>query len=157
MKQEFWKHQYEILFFWPLMIILSYGWFITGIVVTIVIESYHWPLIFFGGLYLISCILVVFLQKKILCKVVFSKEEIVVKRLGDILVTIKWSDIISVEGRYHGSNGGRYMSFISRKEKIDVVPTPKMYKAIIALCPYPSFIREINSIDCLKCFHRKNN
>ena len=157
MKQEFWINQYGILFLWPLMIILSYGCFTTGIIVTIVIGAYHWPIVLFGGFCLIYSILAVLLYKKTLCKVVFSEEEIVVKRLGDIIATIKWSEIISVEGYLYGSSGAYYMSFISRKEKIDVLPTKKMYNAIIALCPYPSIKNEINNIDCFKWFHRKNN
>lgn len=154
MKREFWKNQLEILFFWPFMIFLSIVCFITGIVMTTK-ASLYWPILVMGAFALIFCVLTVFIQKKLLCKVVFSEEEIVVKRLGKIVTLMKWAEINRVEGHLYGSSGGRYMTFVSRNEKIDVVPTQKMYNAIIALCPYPSIKSQINNIDCFKWFHRK--
>ena len=154
MEQEFWKHQYEILFFWPFMGVLSIACLITGIVMTTK-ASIYWPILVFGTFFSIFCVCTIFFQKKLLCKITFSNEKITVKRLGKTITSMKWSEVTRIEGRLYGSNGGRYMSFISLNGKIDVVPTQKMYNTIISVCPYPSLKNEINSIDCFKWFHRK--
>jgi energy-converting hydrogenase Eha subunit C len=153
MKQQFWIHQYEILFFWPLMGILSFACLIIGIVMTTK-ASLYWPILAFGTFFSIFCICTIFFQKKLLCKITFSNEEITIKRLGKNITIMKWSEVTRVEGHLYGSNGGRYMSFISQNEKIDVIPTQKMYNAIILLCPYSNIKNQINNIECFKWFHR---
>ena len=155
MKQEFWKHQYEILFFWPFMSVLSFSCLITGIIMTTKDALVYWPIIVFGSFCLIFCACAIFLQKKLLCKIIFSEEDIVVKRFGKNITTMKWSEVIHVEGHLYGSHGGRYMSFISQNGKIDVVPTQKMYNSIIELCPYTNIKDDIKNIECFKWFHRK--
>ena len=124
MKQEFWKHEVELLFFWPFCTLLSTFWLIFGIIKTIK-ASFYWPIIAFGVLTLFICIYAVFFQKKTLCKVIFSEEEITVKRFNKIVTTMKWSEIINVEGVYLGSKGANYMTFFPKNNHIYVFPTQK--------------------------------
>ena len=154
MKREFWKHQLEILFFWPLSTILSIACLIVGVVMTTK-ASLYWPILVLGIFLLIVCIYAIFFQQKTLCKIIFSEEEIIVKRLNKIITTMQWSEIIDVKGHLYGNKGGRYMSFISHNKQIDVVPTKKMYNAIIETCPYTNIKNIINNIECFKWFHRK--
>lgn len=154
MKQEFWMYQYEILFFWPFIWVISLACLLTGIVMTLKSPMY-WPILVFGAFCLIFCICIIFFQKKLLCKVVFSNEGITIKRLGKILTTMQWIEVLHIEGHLYGSNGGRYMSFISQSERIDVVPTKKMYNTIMLMCPNSKIKKELESIECIKCFHRE--
>lgn len=153
MKQEFWKHEGELLYFWPFCTLLSTSCLIVGIIMTIK-ASFYWPIIAFGVLTLFICIYAVFFEKRTLCKVIFSEEEITVKRFNKIVTTMKWSEIINVEGIYIGNKGGRYMKFVSKNNHIDVVPTQKMYNAIIEICPYQDIKNQINNIECFKWYHR---
>lgn len=152
MKQTFWKHQLEILFFWPLSTILSLSCFVVGIVMTTK-KSLYRPILAMGIFLLIICIYAVFFRKETLCKITFLEEKIIVKRLNKTITTMQWFEIIDVKGNLYGNKGGRYMSFISQNNQIDVVPTKKMYNAIIEICPSNAIKNKINNIECFKSFH----
>ncbi len=154
MKKGFWTHQLELLFFWSLSTILSLSCLIVGIVMTTIDQSVYWPIIVIGVYSTLICIYAIFFDKKTLCKVIFSEEEIILKRLNKIITIMKWSDIIEVKGCLYGNRGNAYISFISNNKQIDFVPTKKMYDTIIELCPSPNLKYEINNIEYFKGFHR---
>ena len=152
MKKEFWAHQFGVLFIIPLATISSVSFLIFGIVMTTK-ELGYWSIIAMGVLLTSLCIYTIFFQKKTLCKVIFSEEEIILKRLNKIITIMKWSDIIDVKGYLYGK-GAYYMSFISKNDQIEFEPTKKMYDTIIELCPSPNLKYEINNIEYFKGFHR---
>ncbi|MBQ3158775.1 MAG: hypothetical protein IJB98_03685 [Clostridia bacterium] len=154
MKKEFWKHQIEILFCWPFFTILSISGIVIGILLTIR-ETYYWPILFFSLLIFLICIYAIFFQEKTLSKIIFTEQEIIVKRFSKILISIKWSEISEIKGSYYGRSA-RYMTFFSYKNKIDVVPTKKMYDAIISICPYDHLKSMINNIEQFKWFHKNH-
>ena len=154
MKKEFWAHQFIVFFVAPLFMILSIICLIFGIVMTAIKGLDFSPLIFIGVFLISLCIYAIFFDKKTLCKVIFSEEEIILKRLNKIITIMKWSDIIEVKGCLYGNRGNAYISFISNNKQIDFVPTKKMYDTIIELCPSPNLKYEINNIEYFKGFHR---
>lgn len=154
MKKEFWAHQFIVFFVAPLFMILSIICLIFGIVMTAIKGLDFSPLIFIGVFLISLCIYAIFFDKKTLCKIIFSKEEIILKRLNKTITIMKWSDIIDVKGYPYSNKGAYYMSFISKNDQIEFEPTKKMYDTIIELCPSPNLKYKINNIEYFKWFHR---
>lgn len=151
MKVSFWQNCYGILFFWPFMTILSSACLVSGIVFTSIDKGNFWPLLLFGIFLTICCIFIILFHKEVLTKIVFSDKSIELKRFGKVIRCIDWSDIKQVKQTYHGRYAV-YMSFISHKEQIDVIPTKKMYDVINVLCP--NIIAMINNIEDFKWLHK---
>ena len=151
MKVSFWQNWYGILFYWPLMTILSSACLVSGIVFTSIDKEIFWPLLLFGIFLTISCICIVLFHKEVLTKIVFSDKSIELKRFGKVTKCIDWLEIKEVKQTYRGWYTV-YMSFKSNKEQIDVIPTKKMYNAINVLCP--NIISMINNIEDFKWLHK---
>ena len=155
MEKEFWKHPLDILFFWPLCALISISTIITGIILAIK-SSELLPILYLGLFLIFICVLGVFVEPKTLSKVIFTDEEICVKRFNKVIASIKWCEIIEIKG-YCYSISARYMSFISSDTRIDIDPTKKMYDAIMSICPYASLRNMIEDIDMFKCFHKNKS
>ena len=153
MKTEFWKHQVEVLFAWPLAVCLSLTCSIVGIVLTIK-EVFYWPILVFGFLMLLICIYSIFFQKRTLSKVIFSESGIQVIRLKKKLMFINWNDITDVKSTPY-SRGAHYLSFVAGSSQIDITPTKKIYEAIMILYPYQGIKTMINNNYHFRSLYRK--
>ena len=155
MKKEFWVHEMSILFYWPLMIIISSILIIVGIVMTIKF-TFCWPILATGLFILILCLYAIFIQKEPLSKVEFSEESIILKRFNKELQIIKWSNITEIKTISYSpfARNANYLSFISGNKHIEIVLTKKKYQTIMILCPYENIKNQINNIDSFKWFHK---
>ena len=97
MKVSFWQNWYGILFYWPLMTILSSACLVSGIVFTSIDKEIFWPLLLFGIFLTISCICIVLFHKEVLTKIVFSDKSIELKRFGKVTKCIDWLEIKEVK------------------------------------------------------------
>ena len=154
MKFEFWKHQPEILFIWPFMFFLASACLIVGIILP-AIETFYWPLLFAGLLSFSISIYIGFCQEKTMSKVIYTENEIILKRFKKEILRVKWDDLINVKATLFSKS--YYLSFVTEDKQIDVTLTKKMYQAIMLVCPYESIKTRINNIEQFKWFHRKDN
>ena len=153
MKKEFWLCPMATLFIWPFFGTIYLTVFIVGIILTF-INSECWPIILCGIILIPSSVYGIFIKEETLTKVIFSEDEICLKRFNKLIKAIKWSDVVQISGGYYG-RALSYMSFISNNEKINVVPTKKMYETILYTCPYNHLKNMIENIKQFKWFHRK--
>ena len=155
MKNEFWKHESELKFFWSIAIIFSFAFTIMGIILIVADVSY-WPILLCGLILLLSCFYALFIEKRTLSKVQFTDKTIILKRLNKVLTSIDWTQLTQVKAS-SCSWGTFYLLFIAEDKQIDIVLTKKIYNAIMLICPYPQIKAEINQIEQFKHFHNRQN
>ena len=151
MKVKFWKHKFELFVGGSVSIILSFATTIVGIIFTIKLSL--WPILVAGIIVSISTAYVLFFQKRILSKIVFSVEGIEWYWLNNKILNISWHDVTNVKATPR-ARGVEDLSFVAGDKQIDVSLTKKMYNTIMILCPQPNIKFMINNIDCFKCYHR---
>ena len=152
MKITFWKHKYELFIGAILLAIISLLFIIIGIVL-IIQNHYIWPILVLGIINLILILYLLFFQKRILSKVIFSNEGIEWIWLKKRILFISWNNITDIKSSPRG-RGAEDLSLISYDNKIDVSLTKKMYDAIMILCPNQNIKNQINNIDSFKWFHK---
>ncbi len=152
MKITFWKHKYELFIGAILLAIISLLFIIIGIVL-IIQNHYIWPILVLGIISLILILYLLFFQKRILSKVIFSNEGIEWIWLKKRILFISWNNITDIKSSPRG-RGAEDLSLISYDNKIDVSLTKKMYDAIMILCPNQNIKNQINNIDSFKWFHK---
>lgn len=155
MKTKFWKHEFELLFVYPLFGIISFIIFLVGLILLIQDKSF-WPLMVAGLIFLILILNVVVFNKRILSKVIFSKDNIKLERFKKEINHIDWNEITNIESIPVGK-GHFYLSFVSKNKRINVDLTKKMYATIMDICPSLNIKIKINEMNEFKWFHRIKN
>ena len=156
MKTTFWKHQFEALLFWPLMIGIGIVFIILGIILTTKQMATYWPITLIGIIVLLPSSYMLFFHKRTLTKVVFYEEGIELRRFKTTSMFLSWSDIIDVKPIIR-SRGLCWLSFVASNKTIELELTQKMYDTIMAICPIPNIKVQINEIECFKYLHKTNN
>ena len=154
MKKEFWKDQFGTLFLWTFFTLISIALFAVGIVMSVIEIKTYWPILVSGMILLFICVYGIFFRKSTLSKIVFSEKEICIKRFNQISTIIKWSEVVQIKGFYYGRSA-TYMTFISHNNKIECIPTKKMYDYIISICPYERLVSQIENLEQFQYFLKK--
>ena len=151
MKYEFWAYGGINILLWPTYFISCAGIFIFAIVMNDKTSIY--PVII-GFIFIILGLLVIFLNPKILTKIVFTTKGVALKRYNKIIVNIDWENVIEIyEVCYARANKIAYIK--SNDAQIEIFPTRKIYNAIMDVCPYESFKHIFNELEAFKWYHRK--
>ena len=150
-RYEFWLCGVENLIVWPIYFAVSIGIMIIGIPFNNEASLYY---IMVGIILDIIYILIILFHPKVLAKIIFTTEDITLKRFNKELVNIKWEDIINIDEKCV-IIGTILVSFNTTTNKIEISPTKKFYNAIMYVCPYESFKHIINELEAFKCYHRK--
>lgn len=150
MKKEFWKNWSELIVYLILVFICA----ILVLTFSILFINNADVLygIIFSAIMLIIGIACIFLQKRILTKIIFSNQGIEIKRFGKQIGFINWETLTDIQYVIHGRIG--YLSFIVKDSQLEVALTKKIYNAIMAICPYPNIKAHLNNMEELKSFHK---
>lgn len=149
---KFWINFFGSLIVWPLLIILSIGILITGIILS-VRNAYYNPITTLGILLLIAEIIITFFHKDIFSKVTFTNEAIKIEKFGKTLITVKWQDIYSVKGAYYGKSS-TCLLFYTENQSIRIIPSKKMYFYILSICPRDDLKDTIKNLSQFSWFNK---
>ena len=155
MEIKFWAHEFELLFFYPFFLAISFAIFLAGLILMFTDLSFY-PLMLMGLVFLIILICSLFFDKRPLSKVVITENYIALERMKKEISKISWSEVTDVDSVPVGK-GRFYLSFISNKQEISVDITKKMYKALVQLCPNFNIIMKINQMNEFKWLHKEDN
>lgn len=86
-----------------------------------------------------------FEEKRMPSKVIFSEVGIVWLLLKKPVTFIEWTEITEITTKSRG-RGVRDLSFIAGDKRIDVSLTKKMYDAIMIICPEPNIKMDIKEL-----------
>ncbi len=155
MKVKFWKHTKEFHFYITIIIVslIVPIWEIIDI-----IKNNSFPVfIIFYSLYLfVTFIYMLFIDKRITSKVVFSMEGIEVKYFKKQIVYIRWEDILEAKETVRNVRFS-WLSFVTENNQINIDLTKKIYNIIMLMCPREDIKRNINNIEYFKWYHRKSS
>ncbi len=154
MKTRFWKHEFEILFVYPLFFAISFAIFLAGTILMFSSISFL-PLMLVGLIFLILITCSILFNKRLLSKVIYSKEYIKQERLKKEIKRIYWNEIIDIDSIPVG-RGHFYLSFVSNQQQISVELTKKMYKTILQLCPNINIVTKIKQMNEFKWLHKED-
>ena len=145
MKVTFWKHKFELIAFFVVLMPMVLALFIAGLVMIILDAENFWPLFLMGIVSLLGSIFVLFEEKRMPSKVIFSEVGIVCLLLKKTVTFIEWTEITEIATKSRG-RGARDLSFIAGDKRIDVTLTKKMYDAIMIICPEPNIKMDIKEL-----------
>ena len=94
---------------------------------------------------MLVCIYYLFINKRILSKIAFSQEYIKITWLKKEIYEFRWHDITNVTTTLCGK-GSRYLTLFVRDKSIDMIPSNKIFKAIMISCPFDSIKEKVVDI-----------
>lgn len=145
MKVTFWKHKFQLVVFLTVFMPIVLALFIAGLVMIILDVENFWPLFLAGIVSLLGSIFMLFEEKRMPSKVIFSEVGIVWLFLRKTVTYIEWTEITEITTKIRG-RGVRDLSFIAGDKRIDVTLTKKMYDAIMIICPEPNIKMDIKEL-----------
>lgn len=155
MKVKFWRYNIELFVFWPILTIFSLALLTYGLILSIQQNLYSILLITIGFIFLIIVLYNLFFNKRVLSKIHFSESLIKITWLKNKLYEFSWQEITDVTTTLCGK-GSRYFTLMFKNTKINMIPSKKMLKTIITLCPSENIKNKVVTLfDCYLHIHLK--
>ena len=152
---EFWRSRSEIMFFWPSIIIFSFTFIISGLVLMIINNIGFAGMIIAGTIPLILSLILFISDKKFFSKIAISKEGITWKKFRKKILFISWDGIIKIK-TISISPAAKHLALISDKGKIEFEVTKKIYNTIMILCSNANVKMHINNLKEFEYLHINN-
>lgn len=155
MKVKFWRYNIELFVFWPIIALFSIALLTSGIILSIQKGLSFVLLIILGLIFFLIFLYNLFLNKRVLTKIHFSESLIKITWLKNKLYEFSWQEITDVTTTLCGK-GSRYFTLIFKDTKINMIPSKKMLKTIITLCPSENIKNKVVTLfDCYLHIHLK--
>lgn len=153
-KNTFWLRTSAIFLGVPLLIMLFLIFLTIATILTVKLYTSNWTFWIMTILSLVAILYFLFIDKNTLTRLIISEHGIQCFRLKKEIKNIKWSEIENIKNKPNGWSEP-YLSFVSLNTNIDIELNPKIYNAIMLICPNETIKTTINSFTCFKCYHRK--